>query len=482
MSLRDEARHAYPDLANFVAGEWVVSGPALDVVDPATASVLGPCPIADEALLNRAFQAAHDAFPAWRRVSALERGRIMLRAVAWLRERREEWARLIAMELGKPLAQARAETDTACEMFEWAAEEARRLYGRTIPARNPAMRMSAILEPVGPVAALTGWNAPAITPARKISAALGAGCTIVIKPSEATPASALMIARAFEAAGLPAGVLNMVFGDPAMIGKRMAKDVRIRLLTFTGGIAVGKALAADCAETLKRQVLELGGHAPALIFADCDVDAAVAGAVSAKFRNSGQVCVSPTRFLVERAIHDEFTEKFIAAVQAIRVGDPFDPESEMGPLQNARRVAGVAAMIEDARSLGARVSQGRAPEGEGFWLAPTVLSNLDPDSLALREEPFGPLALIEPFDDATSAIAEANRMAFGLAAYAQTTNLRMAERLSREIEAGTLAINHWQASWPETPFGGLKDSGISSEGGTEGMSAFCQTRFVSVQS
>ncbi|MBV9840048.1 MAG: NAD-dependent succinate-semialdehyde dehydrogenase [Sphingomonadaceae bacterium] len=481
MTTRAEAVAAYPALRLFIDGEWLGEG-SLPVVDPSTEAELGRLPAVSAAELDRAFAAAERAWPAWRRVPALERARLILRAVAWLRERREEWAALITLELGKPLAQARLETDTACEMFEWAAEECRRLYGRQVPSRTGTMRMTASIEPIGPVAAIGGWNAPAITPARKIAGAIAAGCTIVMKPSEATPASALMIARAFEAVGLPNGVVNMVFGDPPTIGTAFATDPRIRMLTFTGGGRVGKMLAAQATDTLKRVVLELGGHAPAMIFADCDAEAVAKAAATAKFRNSGQICTSPTRFLVERSIHDRFLAAFGEAAAAIRVGDPFEDGVAMGPLQNARRRSDIAALVDDARERGATVRQGVAPSGAGFFHPPTLLSGLDPAARALNEEPFGPIALVVPMDDVDAIIAEANRMSFALASYAFTNDLRLAERLGREIEAGTLAINHWQASWPETPFGGWKESGVGLEGAAEGLMAFCQTRFVSVQS
>ncbi|MGA0598113.1 NAD-dependent succinate-semialdehyde dehydrogenase [Enterovirga sp. CN4-39] len=483
MSDRNAARAAYPTLQLFIAGRWVggEGRQTIPVLDPSTEAVLGALPQASEADLDAVIQAAADAFPGWRDMSPLARGRILRDAAARLRTAKSEWAALIALELGKPFAQAEAEVETACEMFEWAAEEGRRLYGRDIPARSAGMRMTAISDPVGPVGAIGGWNAPAITPARKISGALAAGCTIVLKPSEATPASALMIARAFEAAGLPAGVLNIVFGDPPSIGRRFATDPRLRLLTFTGGTQVGKELSALCAGTMKRMVMELGGHAPVLVFADADIEAVARSGVTAKYRNAGQVCTSPTRFLIEASAYERFVEAFRSAARTVKVGDPFAPDAQMGPLQNARRVAAIRALADDARAL-ATVTEGDAPAGPGFWQAPIVLSDLPPQARAWHEEPFGPLAILQPFDSADAAIAEANRLSVGLAAYAWTGSLRTAERLAREIQAGSLAVNHWAASFPETPFGGIKESGFGLEGGQEGLQAFRQQRFVSVQS
>jgi succinate-semialdehyde dehydrogenase/glutarate-semialdehyde dehydrogenase len=480
---RTSARAAYPELHLFIGGAWVARGQreASDVIDPATLEMLGQVPHASDADLTAAIGAAQAAFAGWRATPALERSRILRRAADWLRERRDQWAALITLELGKPIAQSRIETETACELFEWAAEEARRLYDRQIPARLAGMRLTAVSEPVGLVGAISGWNAPAITPARKISGALAAGCPIVLKPSEATPASALFIAQAFEAAGLPAGVLNIVFGDPPLIGTRLATDPAIRMLTFTGGTAIGKELAGLASGTVKRLVLELGGHAPVLVFADCDIPAVAAAAAAAKFRNAGQVCTSPTRFLIEDSAFDAFAEGFERTMLALRVGDPFDPATEVGPLQNARRVAGVGALVSDAVCRGAYVAQGQAPQTAGFWHGPTLLRDVSADARILHEEPFGPVAVLSRFTGTDAAIAEANRLSFGLAAYAFTSDLARAERLSREVEAGSLAINHWAASFPETPFGGVKESGLGLEGGSEGLAAFRQTRFVSVK-
>ncbi|QGY01969.1 NAD-dependent succinate-semialdehyde dehydrogenase [Methylobacterium mesophilicum SR1.6/6] len=481
MTSRAAAVSAYPTLRLLIGGEWIAAGErgTVPVVDPSDEAVLGRLPVAREDDLDRAIQAAADAFPGWRDTPALARGRILRGAAERLRGRRAAVAALIALELGKPLAQAEAEVEVACEMFEWAAEEGRRLYGRDIPARSRSLRMVAFAEPVGPVGAVAGWNAPAVTPARKISGALGAGCTLVLKASEATPATALAIAEILIEAGLPPGILNLVFGDPPAIGRRLATDPRLRLLSFTGGTAVGKELMALCAGTMKRMVMELGGHAPVLVMADTDVEAVAASAVTAKFRNAGQVCIAPTRFLVETSAYDRFAGAFQAATETIVVGDPFDAGTQMGPLQNARRRTAIRALVEDARAHGT-VTEGAAPAGPGFWQAPAVLTGLAPAARARHEEPFGPVALIEPVADLEAAITEANRLSFGLAAYAFTGSLHTAERLSRAVQSGTLAINHWAASFPETPFGGLKDSGFGAEGGTEGLLAFTQQRFVSV--
>ena len=475
----------YPTLNHYVAGDWIEAGRRAEqaVIDPTTGLELGRVPLADGDDLDKAIRSAGDAFQPWRRVPALDRSRYLRDIAQILRGWRDEWAELIALELGKPLSEALREADIACEMFEWAAEEARRLYGRTIPARSPRLRIMTISEPVGPVAAICGWNAPAITPARKISAALAAGCTIVVKPSEATPATALLLARACAAASLPAGVVNIIFGDPPQLGNRFASDPAIAAISFTGGTEVGKRLSAIAGGTLKRAVFELGGHAPVLVFEDSDVEGVAQACAIAKYRNSGQICTSPTRLLVQSQCVDRFTESLVAAVRAWQVGDPFEPGVQMGPLQNARRRDTISAFVADARMQGATLlAGGEQIEGDGFFYRPTLLGDVPASALIRHQEPFGPLAAILPFDDVDDAIAQANELPFGLAAYAFTNDLRIAERLSKEIEAGTLAINHWSASFPETPFGGVKDSGVGSEGGLEGVAAFQQVRLVSVGS
>lgn len=484
-SLRAVARAAYPSLRLYIDGAWVETERrrSSDVLDPTTGETLGRLPWADEQDLDRAIAAADRSFSVWQRISALDRARYLRDATAWLRTHRAQWASLIALELGKPYAEALRETETACEMFEWAAEEARRLYGRLIPPRVANMRMMAMPVPVGPAGAIAGWNAPSITPARKIAAALATGCTMVLKPSEGTPGTALMIAEAFDQAGLPPGVLNVVFGDPPTTGQRFATDPRLRMLSFTGGTLVGKLLAGAAGAALKRTVFELGGHAPVLVFADCDVESVARAAVAAKFRNSGQICTSPTRFNVEEAAYDRFVAAFVAAAGNLVVGDPFDPATQMGPMQNARRVSAIRELIDDAVSRGATEAlRGHSPDRAGFFHTPTILTDVPLGARVTNEEPFGPLAVVSRFSGIDAAIAEANRLPFALAAYAFTNDLRVADRLGQEVQAGTFAINHWAASMPETPFGGMKDSGLGSEGGIEGLAAFQQIRFVSVAS
>ncbi|WP_375392494.1 NAD-dependent succinate-semialdehyde dehydrogenase [uncultured Sphingomonas sp.] len=480
---RARAEAAYPRLHLLIDGAWIAADarPSEPVIDPSTGKALGRFPVAGPADVERAIAAAGDSFEAWRLKPALERSHLLRAAAEGIRAQKELLANLIALELGKPLGEALREAELACEMFEWAAEEARRLYGRLIPSRSPTLRLSAVRVPVGPAGAVSGWNAPALTPARKLSSALAAGCTIVLKPSEATPATAQLLVRALHDAGIPRGVVNMVLGDPPASVGRMVDHPGLRMFSFTGGTDVGRRLAARAALTLKRTVFELGGHAPVLIFDDVCPEEVAPAAAAAKFRNAGQVCTSPTRFLVARPIFARFRDAFVRATEALRVDDPFADGTAMGPLQNARRLEAVTTLVADARAQGAAVIAGGSPiEGTGCWHQPTVFVDVPLDARVIAEEPFGPIALLAPFDTIDEAIAEANRLPFGLAAYAATQRLSIAERLSRDVHCGTLAINSWIASFPETPFGGMKDSGIGIEGGTEGIAAFLQTRCISV--
>lgn len=478
---RAEAEQGYPELALFIAGQWVHGDgrATLPVIDPATEATLGALPVARSEDLDAALDAAARGFAAWRGSGPVERARVLRRAADTMRARRDRIASLITLELGKPWPEAQREVDTAAEMFEWAAEEARRLYGRIIPARRPGTRQLVMLEPFGPVAAFAGWNAPAITPSRKISGALAAGCSVVIKPSEETPAVALEIARALDEAGLPAGVLNVVFGDPAAISHRLLDSPVTRMVTFTGSTQIGRRIAEHAGRGLKRATLELGGHAPVLVFGDVDPEAVARAAVAAKYRNAGQVCTSPTRFHVHESIVERFSAAFVDAVRALRVGDGFDDGTQMGPLGNERRIAAMQAMVDDARARGLHVATGGERIGRrGYFWQPTVITGFDDACRAANVEPFGPLALIRPFATPDEAIAQANRLPFGLTAYAFTSDLAIAGALADQVESGVVCINEWTASFPETPFGGVHDSGLGSEGGSEGIQAFLRVKCV----
>lgn len=469
------------EYSQFIAGEFRqgTSGTRFTVLNPANGEALGSYAHAHQTDVEQAVSAAAYAFRTWRKTPALQRAALLRRTASLMRERTAAIAEQISRELGKPFAEAQNEVATAAEMFEWAGEEARRVYGRTIPARSEGVTQTVVMEPMGPVAAFAGWNAPAITPARKISGALAAGCTIVIKPSEETAGVALHIARAIQDAGIPAGVVNMVFGDPGEIADILCASPHISMVTFTGATSIGKIIGSKAALTMKRATLELGGHAPVIVCDDVDVDRVVKMAVATKYRNAGQVCTSPTRFLVQAPVFELFCEKFVAAARTLKVGDPFDPDTKMGPLKNLRRLESIDALVKDARQRGLEVLAGGERLGtEGYFYAPTVIRNPGVESDAANIEPFGPIALLSPFTQLDEAIAEANRLPFGLAAYAHTNNLQRAHQFAHEIDSGVVCINEWQASLPETPFGGHKDSGLGSEGGIEGVQEFLRVKCV----
>lgn len=472
----------YPALELLVAGRWVGAAGrgTVPVHNPATGAVLGELPCATKADLDEALAAAARGFSVWRRMSANDRARLLRRTADRMRERREYLATLVTLELGKPIAEARLEIEQAAGMFEWNAEEGRRAYGRVIPSRNEGIHQIAVKEPVGPIAAFSPWNAPTITPSRKISGALAAGCSVIIKPAEETPATALAVGRILIEAGLPEGVLSIVFGDPVLISKTLIDSPVIRGVTFTGSTVVGKQLATLAVQGMKRMTLELGGHAPVVIFDDVDVDAVARAAATAKYRNSGQVCTSPTRFYVQDSIHDRFVAKFAEAAKAITVGDGFDPQTMMGPLAHAKRIEAMESFVADAHGRGIKIAGGGGRCGnQGFFFQPTLLADIDNETMAANVEPFGPLAATTPFSSFDDVVALANRLPFGLATYAMTNDLKRANVIAKEIESGNVVLNHWQVSLPETPFGGHKDSGVGLEGGIEGLQAFQNTKFIS---
>ncbi|WP_087718566.1 NAD-dependent succinate-semialdehyde dehydrogenase [Salinicola salarius] len=472
---------SYSDVKLYIDGEWREGsdGRQIDVVNPATGEVIGRVAHATTADLDAALAATERGFQTWRATSAFERYKIMRKAAELLRERADGIARLMTQEQGKPLAEARGETLAAADTIDWLAEEGRRTYGRIVPARAAGVEQRVVRQPVGPVAAFTPWNFPINQVVRKLSSALATGCSIIVKAPEETPASPAELIRAFADAGVPAGVIGLVYGVPAEISSYLIPHPTIRKVTFTGSTPVGKQLAAMAGEHMKLATMELGGHAPALVFDDADVEQAARLLAGSKFRNAGQVCVSPTRFLIQRGVFETFLERFVALAREVKVGNGLDPDVTMGPLANERRRPALEALIDDARSQGATVQLGgKGSDGPGYFFEPTVLTGLTPQMRAMNEEPFGPLALLVPFDDLEEALAEANRLPFGLAAYAFTASSKTAQALSDRLEAGMLTINHLGIALPELPFGGIKDSGYGSEGGSEALEAYLTTKLV----
>lgn len=470
----------YAELFLFVAGERV--GPSerecLPVHDPARGAIVAELPVATAEDMQRALEAAERGFARWRRVCAYDRATVLHRAASLVRERLETIARTMTVEQGKVIAESRLEVAAAADIFDWTAEEGRRAYGRVVPARSQAIRQTVLREPVGPVAAFTPWNFPALTPARKLAGALGAGCSIVIKPSEETPATALALLEALLDAGVEPEAVSMLFGDPAQISQTLIASPVIRKVSFTGSTAVGREIAHRAADGVKRVTLELGGHAPVIVTSHANVERAAALSVASKFRNAGQVCVSPSRFLVDERVYDEFVDRFTASATALRVGNGLDESVHMGPLANERRSASVERLVGDAAARGATVRAGNTPDSAGFFYAPTILTELAPDARVLNEEPFGPIASIVKVADFDEAIAQANRLPYGLAAYAFTQNLEESIALGNRVETGMLGINHFGVSLAEIPFGGVKDSGYGSEGGTEGLESYLVTKSV----
>jgi succinate-semialdehyde dehydrogenase/glutarate-semialdehyde dehydrogenase len=476
------SRMTYPDTQLFIAGTWqdAADGRTLPVENPATGKEIGRVAHAGRADLDRALAAANRGFEVWRDFTPAARSVIMRKAAALMRERADEIAMMMTLEQGKPLPEARGEALASAEIIEWFAEEGFRVYGRLVPHRsNLAIRQMVVKDPVGPVAAFTPWNFPINQVVRKISAGLAAGCSIVVKAPEETPASPAALIRAFQDAGLPEGVLGLVYGDPAEISEYLIASPIIRKVTFTGSTPVGKLLAGLAGRHMKRVSMELGGHAPVIICDDADVDLAAKSIGGAKFRNAGQVCISPTRFLVQNGVKAQFEQAIAQVAREIKVGDGTAQGTQMGPLANSRRLAAMAEFQDDAVARGASLLAGGSRLGDtgNFW-QPTVLSDVPLDARLFNDEPFGPVAGIRGFDRLDEAVAEANRLSFGLAGYAFTRSLRNADVLSRRVEVGMLWINTPAGTSAELPFGGLKDSGYGTEGGPEAMEAYLNVRAV----
>lgn len=471
----------YPDVKLFVDGLWCdgVSGYAEPIFNPATGAQIGSVAHASIDDLDRAVNASRDGFEVWRRTSAFDRYKLMRGAAEKLRERVSTIAEIMTLEQGKPLREASAEILLGADIIDWFAEEARRSYGRIIPARSGAVQQAVVREPVGPVAAFTPWNFPINQAVRKISAAMAAGCSVILKGPEETPASCAALVQAYVDAGLPRGVLNLVFGVPSEISEYLITHPVIRKISFTGSTPVGKRLAALAGGHMKRVTMELGGHAPAIVFEDADVREAVRLLAAAKFRNAGQVCVSPTRFMVHEQIYEEFVERFIAAAEAVIVGNGLDETTQMGPLVNLRRVEAIESLVSDAVQQRACLRTGGKRSGnEGFFFEPTVLTEVPLSARIMNEEPFGPVVPIARFSTFEDAVAEANRLPYGLAAYAYTKSAATSAAFGAAVESGMVSVNHHGLALPETPFGGIKDSGFGFEGGTEAMDAYLNTKFI----
>ncbi|HEY7580570.1 MAG TPA: NAD-dependent succinate-semialdehyde dehydrogenase [Acetobacteraceae bacterium] len=473
--------HQYHDVSLYIDGAWgpAAAGRSLPVVNPATGDAIGTVPHAGRADLDRALEAADKGFKLWRKVSAFDRSKVMRKAANLLRERADAIAPLMTMEQGKPLAEAKGEVLAGADVIDWFAEEARRTYGRVIPARADGIYQLVLKEPVGPVAAFTPWNFPINQVVRKLSCAVAAGCSIIVKAPEETPASPAELIRCCADAGVPAGVVNLVYGVPAEISEYLIPHPIIRKISFTGSTAVGKQLAALAGAHMKRVTMELGGHAPAIVFDDADVDVASKLLAAAKYRNAGQVCISPTRMLVQERVYERFVDGFVQHSKAVKVGDGLDPDTRMGPTANPRRIAAMEMFIGDARQHGATVRTGGNRIGnKGNFFEPTVLTDVPKGARVMNEEPFGPLAVISRFGSFDEVVSEANRLPYGLAAYAYTRSAKTANAVAAAVESGMMAINHHGLALPEVPFGGVKDSGYGSEGGSEAIESYLNTKFV----
>ena len=471
----------YPNTNLFIDGVWGASqsGRALAVLNPATGDEIGKVAHADTADLDRALKAAQKGFLKWSKTPAFERYKVMRKAADYMRANADRIAQIMTVEQGKPVVEAKMETMLAGDLIDWFAEEGRRTYGVTIPARADNVQQLVFKEPVGPVAAFTPWNFPINQAVRKISAAVASGCSIILKGPEETPASCAELVRAFAEAGILEGVVNLVYGVPSEISEHLIAHPIIRKITFTGSTAVGKILAGLAGAHMKRITMELGGHAPAIVFDDADIDTAVKILAANKFRNAGQVCVAPTRFLIQEKVYDQFIEKFTNTTRKIKVGDGLDKTSTMGPLAHGRRVDVIEGFVNDAVDKGSTLTTGGKRIGnKGYFFEPTVLTDVPIEAKIMNEEPFGPVAALRPFSTFDDVIAEANRLDYGLAAYAYTRSAKTAAALSAGIESGMVSINHHGIALPEVPFGGVKDSGMGSEGGYNALEPYLNFKFV----
>ncbi len=477
------AQVQYADVELLIDGAWgpSASGETLPVRNPADGSEVGRVAHASIADLDRALDAAQRGFAVWRKTPPLERAKVLNGAARLLRERTETIATLMTLEQGKMIGEARGEVERAAEACDWMAGETQRIYGRVVPSRAANVTNLVLKEPVGIVAAFTPWNFPVNQIVRKVAGALAAGCALIVKGPEEAPASCAELVRAFTDAGAPAGSVNLVYGTPAEISEYLVPHPLVRKISFTGSTVVGKHLAALAGAHMKLTTMELGGHAPVLVFADADPVAAAQALAGNKFRNAGQSCVNPTRFLVERPIYDAFVKAFAEAAAALKPGAGLDPATTTGPLANPRRIEAMERYAADAAAKGAKlVTGGKTITGGGFFFEPTVFSDVPLNAALMNEEPFGPIAMINPFDTVEEAIGEANRLPYGLAAYAFTKSAQTAKKVTEGVESAMISFNHFGLGVPETPFGGMKDSGYGFEGGSEAIEPYLQTRFITM--
>jgi succinate-semialdehyde dehydrogenase/glutarate-semialdehyde dehydrogenase len=469
----------------YIGGRWVgaTDGRTYDIINPATAGKVGTAPYGGAEEADLAIDAAVKAFPDWSRRTAKDRASILHRMADLMDERREVLARVITLEMGKPLREALAETKISADYLRWNAEEAARSYGTVIPSPVTGKRLLAIRQPVGPVAAITPWNFPLSMAARKVAPALAAGCTVVLKPALQTPGASVMFAEIAEEAGLPSGVLNLVIGKASAIGERFLQHPGIRKLTFTGSTEVGKLLIRGSADQVKKVTMELGGHAPFIVFEDADLDAAVRGAINSKFRNAGQTCICANRIYVHESIAESFLEKFRSAVNSLVTGDGFAEDTTVGPLIDEHALRFVEEQVRDAMDKGATLVTGGKRVGgcDGYFFEPTILAGVNEEMRITREETFGPVAPVYLFRTEEEAVAKANNTPYGLAAYFFTRDLHRMIRVSEALEYGIVGCNDAVPTTVEGPFGGWKESGMGREGGPDSLSDFLETKFVSIQ-
>lgn len=469
-------------LGLYIDGQWRTGDErsTIPVINPATEAVLAQLPLATQQDIDDALASSLEGFQVWRNTSAWDRQVVMNKAAELIRSRHEALARVLTLENGKPIGDSRGEIDRVVETIEWCAEEGKRTYGRLLPPRQPELMQTTVKRSVGPVAAFAPWNFPAVLVARKVAAALAAGCSVIIKPAEETPGACVGIIRAFADAGLPKGVINMLFGEPSVVSEQLIASPITRKVSFTGSVPVGRLLSVLAAKQLKPVTMELGGHSPVVVFDDVDVHAVATACATFKFRNAGQVCVSASRFFVHERVYEEFTRVFVEHANRLKIGNGLEDGVAMGPLANARRLEAALELVADARSRGATVAAGGERRFDrGYFMQPTVLTDLDPNSRILHEEPFCPIAPIMPFSDFDEVMQRANGVDFGLAAYAFTNSIKRAAAVSEGFDAGWIGINSFTPALVDAPISGTKQSGIGHEGGPEGLDAYLQTRFVS---